>query len=144
VSNEHAQSDECPVDPEKPSIARAYDWYLGGSTNTPVDRAFAQRILQILPPAKTMAVDNRNFLRRVVSYLVERGVRQFIDIGSGIPTVGNVHHVARDLDPQAKVVYVDNNPVAVTQSRVMLRDDPPPPSSTPTFAAPTTSSPTRP
>ncbi len=59
-----------------------------------------------------------------MTYLVERGVRQFSDIGSGIPTVGNVHQVARDLDPDAKVVYVDNDPVAVTQSRLLLRDDP--------------------
>lgn len=124
MSNEETPSDTPTVDPEKPSIARAYDWFLGGSTNTPIDRAFAERILQALPPAKTMAVNNRNFLRRVVTYLVENGVRQFIDIGSGIPTVGNVHHVARDLDPDVKVVYVDNDPVAVTQSRLMLRDDP--------------------
>ncbi len=123
VSNENAQPDERPVDPEKPSVARAYDWFLGGSTNTPIDRAFAERILEILPPAKTMAVDNRNFLRRVVAHLVDRGVRQFIDIGSGIPTVGNVHQVARALDPDVKVVYVDNDPVAVTQSRLLLHDD---------------------
>lgn len=124
MSNEETPCDTPTVDPEKPSIARAYDWFLGGSTNTPIDRAFAERILQVLPPAKTMAVDNRNFLRRVVTYLVENGVRQFIDIGSGIPTVGNVHQVARDLDPDVKVVYVDNDAVAVTQSRLMLREDP--------------------
>ncbi len=124
MSNENAHSDARPVDPEKPSVARAYDWYLGGSTNTPVDRAFAERILQILPPAKTMALDNRNFLRRVVGYLVEHGVRQFIDIGSGIPTVGNVHQVARALAPDVKVVYVDNDPVVVTHSRRLLHKDP--------------------
>lgn len=124
MSNENTPSDTPPVDPEKPSVARAYDWFLGGSTNTPIDRAFAERILEVLPPAKTMAVDNRNFLRRAVTYLVERGVRQFVDIGSGIPTVGNVHQVARDLDPDVKVVYVDNDPVAVTQSRLLLREDP--------------------
>ncbi|SFW74846.1 SAM-dependent methyltransferase [Amycolatopsis australiensis] len=124
MSNEKNPSDTAAVDPEKPSVARAYDWYLGGSTNTPIDRAFAERILTVLPPAKTMAVDNRNFLRRVVTYLVDAGVRQFIDIGSGIPTVGNVHEVARDLAPDVNVVYVDNDPVAVTQSRLLLRDDP--------------------
>ncbi|MET8848537.1 SAM-dependent methyltransferase [Amycolatopsis sp. NPDC004625] len=124
MSNDETPSDISPVDPEKPSVARAYDWYLGGSTNTPIDRAFAERILTVLPPAKTMAVDNRNFLRRAVTYLVDAGVRQFIDIGSGIPTVGNVHQVARDLAPDVKVAYVDNDPVAVTQSRLLLRDDP--------------------
>ncbi|WIY05597.1 SAM-dependent methyltransferase [Amycolatopsis mongoliensis] len=123
MSNEDNLSDRPAVDPEKPSVARAYDWFLGGSTNTPIDRTFAERILTVLPPAKTMAVDNRNFLRRAVTYLVDAGVRQFIDIGSGIPTVGNVHQVARDLAPDAKVVYVDNDPVAVAQSRLLLRED---------------------
>ncbi len=71
-----------------------------------------------------MALDNRNFLRRAVTYLVENGVRQFIDIGSGIPTVGNAHHIARALSPGVAVVYADNDPVAVAQSKLLLRDDP--------------------
>ncbi len=120
----NAHPAERPLDPEKPSVARAHDYFLGGSFNTPVDRAFAEHVLDILPASKTMALDNRNFLRRVVTYLVDNGVRQFIDIGSGIPTVGNVHHIARALSPGVPVVHADNDPVAVTQSRLLLRDDP--------------------
>ncbi|WP_414945153.1 SAM-dependent methyltransferase [Amycolatopsis sp. cmx-11-32] len=111
------------VDIEKPSVARAYDWYLGGSCNTAVDRAFAERAAQLIP-AQTMALDNRNFLRRVVTYLIDHGVRQFMDIGSGIPTVGNVHEVAAALADDVRVVYVDNDPVAVAQSRLLIGDDP--------------------
>ncbi|OZM70695.1 hypothetical protein CFN78_23770 [Amycolatopsis antarctica] len=108
----------------EPSVARAYDWYLGGSHNTAVDRAFAEQYAHILP-AKTMAIDNRQFLRRVVTYLIEtEGIRQFVDIGSGIPTVGNVHEIAHEITPDVKVVYVDNDPVAVEQSRIILRDNP--------------------
>lgn len=107
------------VDIEKPSVARAYDWYLGGSSNTAVDREFAERVAKLIP-AKVMALDNRNFLRRCVTRLLDLGVRQFIDIGSGIPTVGNVHEVAQSLYPDTRVVYVDNDAVAVTQSWMLL------------------------
>ncbi|WP_020634974.1 SAM-dependent methyltransferase [Amycolatopsis alba] len=115
------------LDPEKPSIARVNDYFLGGSFNTPVDRAFAARALRALPAMKTAAMANRHFLRRVVTYLVENGVRQFVDLGCGIPTVGGVHHVARALTPDTPdtaVVYVDNDPIAVAQSKRLLRDDP--------------------
>lgn len=107
------------VDIEKPSVARAYDWYLGGSCNTAIDREFARRVAQMIP-AKTMALDNRNYLRRVVTHLIGLGVRQFIDIGSGIPTVGNIHDVAAELGVDARVVYVDNDPVAFAQSQIVL------------------------
>ncbi|MDT8913736.1 SAM-dependent methyltransferase [Amycolatopsis sp. PS_44_ISF1] len=111
------------VDIEKPSVARAYDWYLGGSTNTAIDRDFAERAARLIP-AQTMALDNRNFLRRVVTYLIDHGIRQFIDIGSGIPTVGNVHEVAASLADDVRVVYIDNDPVAVAQSHLLIDDDP--------------------
>jgi hypothetical protein len=107
------------VDIEKPSVARAYDWYLGGSCNTAIDREFARRVATMIP-AKTMALDNRNYLRRVVTHLIGLGVRQFIDIGSGIPTVGNIHDVAAGLGVDARVVYVDNDPVAFAQSQIVL------------------------
>ncbi|MFC9249859.1 SAM-dependent methyltransferase [Amycolatopsis thailandensis] len=111
------------VDIEKPSVARAYDWYLGGSTNTAIDRDFAERAAQLIP-AQTMALDNRNFLRRAVTYLIDHGIRQFVDIGSGIPTVGNVHEVAAALTDDVRVVYVDNDPVAVAQSHLLIDEDP--------------------
>lgn len=123
-SEDHPHRPAIPiVDIEKPSVARAYDWYLGGSTNTAIDRDFAERAAQLIP-AQTMALDNRNYLRRVVTYLIDHGIRQFIDIGSGIPTVGNVHEVAAALADDARVVYVDNDPVAVAQSHLLIDADP--------------------
>ncbi|MFE0025096.1 SAM-dependent methyltransferase [Amycolatopsis sp. NPDC059021] len=116
--------DDRLVDIERPSVSRVCDWLLGGSYNTPIDRDFAEQILRIFPAAKTIARDSRNFLRRVVAHLIDRGVHQFIDVGSGIPTVGNTHDVARALHPDARVVYVDNDPVAVAQSNLLLRHDP--------------------
>ncbi|WP_410646424.1 SAM-dependent methyltransferase [Amycolatopsis sp. cmx-4-54] len=124
MPDENAPPAQPPLDPEKPSIARTNDYLLGGSFNTPVDRAFAERILQVLPAARTMAVDNRNFLYRAVTYLVEHGVHQFLDLGSGVPTVGNVHQIARQHAPDAAVVYVDNDPLAVAQSRRLAAREP--------------------
>jgi hypothetical protein len=112
------------VDVERPSIARVYDYYLGGSHNFAVDRAFADRVLRLVPGTTTAAQANRAFLRRAVRHLCEIGIRQFIDLGSGIPTVGNVHEVAHSVDPTAKVVYVDIDPVAYAHSRAILADNP--------------------
>ena len=106
------------VDLDRPSIARVYDYYLGGTHNFAADRAFADAILAATPDVRTAALGNRAFLRRAVRYLSELGVRQFIDLGSGIPTAGNVHEV---LDATgSKVVYVDLDPVAVAHSRAIL------------------------
>jgi hypothetical protein len=112
------------VDLERPSVARVYDYYLGGSHNFAADRVFAEQVLQLVPQARTGAQENRAFLRRAVRYLCQHGVRQFIDLGSGIPTVGNVHEIAQKFDPGAKVVYVDIDPVAVAHSRAILADQP--------------------
>ncbi|MGM1065489.1 SAM-dependent methyltransferase [Saccharothrix sp. Mg75] len=111
------------VDTTVPSIARTYDYLLGGAHNLAVDRAMAERVVAALPGARDLVRLNRAFLRRAVAHLVESGVRQFLDIGSGIPTVGNVHEVARALCPDARVVYVDKDPVAVAHSRLLLADD---------------------
>jgi len=111
------------IDIERPSVARMYDYYLGGSHNFAVDRATAQALIDKVPDAPLMAQANRAFLRRAVQYLVKAGVRQFLDIGSGIPTVGNVHEIAQQLAPEARVVYVDIDPVAVAHSREILRDN---------------------
>jgi SAM-dependent methyltransferase len=108
------------VDLNRPSVARVYDYYLGGSHNFESDRSFARDVLAVLPDMPRLAQENRAFLRRAVRHLCRAGTGQFLDLGSGIPTVGNVHTVARSVDPAAKVVYVDHDPVAVAHSRQML------------------------
>jgi SAM-dependent methyltransferase len=108
------------IDIERPSVARMYDYYLGGSHNFAADRAAAQAMVAAVPEAPLMAQANRAFLRRAVQFLVESGVRQFLDIGSGIPTVGNVHEIAQRVAPESRVVYVDVDPVAVAHSREIL------------------------
>lgn len=111
------------VDISRPSVARVYDYYLGGSHNFEPDREFAEQVLQVLPDLTVIVQENRAFLRRAVRYLCAQGIDQFIDLGSGIPTVGNVHDVTRQVAPRARVVYVDNDPVAVTHSREILADN---------------------
>lgn len=108
------------IDLDRPNAARVYDYLLGGAANFEQDRAFAEQLLSIIPQARTAARLNRAFLRRAVRYCVSAGVRQFLDIGSGIPTAGNVHEIA----PEARVLYVDNEPVAVRHSELLLRDNP--------------------
>lgn len=111
------------IDIERPSVARMYDYYLGGSHNFAVDRAAAQQMIAAVPEAPLMAQANRAFMRRVVRHLVRAGVRQFLDVGSGIPTVGNVHEIAQAEAPDARVVYVDVDPVATAHSRRILADN---------------------
>lgn len=108
------------IDFSKPSAARLYDLFLGGEHNYPVDRQFAAEILDICPFVSVAARHNRGFLRRAVEYMANAGVRQFLDVGSGVPTVDNVHQVARRLDPSCRVVYVDNDLDAVLASREKL------------------------
>jgi O-methyltransferase involved in polyketide biosynthesis len=104
-------------------VARVYDYYLGGSHNFAVDRDFAQQVLQAMPNVPQLARENRAFLRRVVRDLTNEGIDQFVDLGSGIPTVGNVHEVAQEINPAARVVYVDWDPVAVTHGQAILADN---------------------
>jgi S-adenosyl methyltransferase len=111
------------VDLTRPSVARVYDYYLGGSHNFESDRSFARQVLAVMPDMPHFARENRAFLRRAVRHLCRSGIGQFLDLGSGIPTVGNVHSVARSVDPGATVVYVDNDPVAVAHSRRILAGD---------------------
>jgi SAM-dependent methyltransferase len=108
------------IDVNRPSAARVYDYFLGGAHNFAVDRALAQQIAAMTPNIGETMRSNRVFLRRAVRYLVGQGVRQFLDIGSGIPTAGNVHEIALEAAPDATVVYVDIDPVAVEHSRVIL------------------------
>jgi hypothetical protein len=107
--------------PDIPSPARIYDYLLGGKDHYPADREAGEAMVVILPNVRTDVQWNRAFLRRVVRYLVsEAGIRQFIDIGTGLPTVGNVHQVALHANPEARVVYVDNDPVVLAHARDML------------------------
>jgi S-adenosyl methyltransferase len=108
------------VDIERPSAARMYDYYLGGSHNLAADRAMAGETMKVWPDLRFVARANRAFLRRAVTFLAEAGVEQFLDLGSGIPTSGNVHEVARAVRPSARTVYVDVDPVAVAHSTALL------------------------
>ncbi|HEY0640713.1 MAG TPA: SAM-dependent methyltransferase [Pseudonocardiaceae bacterium] len=121
---ENAQWVPGEVDVRRPSVARVYDYYLGGSHNFEADREMARRVIEMSPNAVPVARANRAFLRRAVRFCMDAGIRQFLDIGSGIPTVGNVHDVAQQLDPSARVVYVDIDPIAVAHSRAILEGNP--------------------
>ncbi|TMQ91046.1 hypothetical protein ETD83_32755 [Actinomadura soli] len=108
------------VDSRRPSVARVYDYLLGGDHNFASDRDLATGLLRVEPQARELAQANRAFLRRAVRTIAETGIDQFVDIGSGIPTQGNVHEVAQRVNPDARVVYVDNDDVAVAHSRTIL------------------------
>lgn len=112
------------VDVTVPNAARVYDYALGGHHNFAVDREFFQQAQAVMPGAMQVAHANRAFLGRAVRWLTDAGIRQFLDIGSGIPTLGNVHEAAQESDPDARVVYVDIDPVAVEQSKAMLAGNP--------------------
>ncbi len=112
------------VDVDRPSMARVYDYALGGAHNLACDRAVFQQLLTIHPRVREMAWTNRAFLRRVVLFMMDQGIRQFLDLGSGIPTVGNVHEIAQRADPAARVVYVDREDIAVAHSRLLLEGNP--------------------
>ena len=111
------------IDLDRPNAARIYDYLLGGAANFGPDREFAEQLLTVLPEARAAARMNRAFLHRAVRFCVESGIRQFLDVGSGIPTAGNVHEIAQRMDPSCRVLYVDIEPVAVTHSELMLRDN---------------------
>ncbi|MFI6079217.1 SAM-dependent methyltransferase [Actinoplanes sp. NPDC051343] len=109
------------VDIDVPNASRVYDFALGGVHNFGVDRELWQRALAIVPDAGMLAQANRAFLGRAVEWLTESGISQFLDLGSGIPTLGNVHEVAQQINPDARVLYVDVDPVAVEQSNSLLQ-----------------------
>lgn len=105
--------------------ARVYDYLLGGKDNFAPDRELAEAMIRQIPSMPVMMRANRDFLGRAVRFLVaERGVRQFLDVGSGIPTGSNVHQVAQDVDPTARIVYVDNDPVVLAHSRALMTSTP--------------------
>jgi O-methyltransferase involved in polyketide biosynthesis len=113
-----------PFDPTKPNIARVWDYWLGGKDNFAADRELAEKMLATHPVSAQMARENRQFLGRAVSYVAARGIRQFIDVGAGLPTAVNTHDIARQTDPQARVAYVDYDPIVISHARSLLARSP--------------------
>ncbi len=117
------------VDLERPSVARVYDYSLGGSANWAVDREFGDRVLQKFPLLRDIAIANRLFLNRLVRHLTKSGIRQFLDIGAGVPTAGNTHQIADEMvgnlgqTPNTHVVYVDYEPIAVAHAEIVLEKE---------------------
>ncbi|MFF4990312.1 SAM-dependent methyltransferase [Streptosporangium saharense] len=109
------------IDVNTPSVARLYDYYLGGKDNFPADRLAAEEILASVPQVRTAAKENRAFLGRAVRFLAREGIDQFLDIGTGLPTQGNVHEVAQEINPEARVAYVDHDPIVLAHARALLR-----------------------
>jgi hypothetical protein len=104
--------------------ARVYDYYLGGKDNYPVDRAMAEATAEAFPGIRIAARANRAFLRRAGRYVAESGVRQFLDIGTGIPTAPNLHQIVQEVEPSARVVYVDNDPIVLAHAAALMVSDP--------------------
>ncbi len=112
------------IDPSKAHVARMYDYYLGGDNNFEADRMACLELDKIVPGTRGLAINNRNYLVRVVRTLAnEYGIRQFLDIGTGLPTQNNVHQVAQEAHPDAKVVYVDIDPIVSVHGRALIPDD---------------------
>ncbi|WP_314174480.1 SAM-dependent methyltransferase [Streptomyces winkii] len=111
------------IDLTVPSVSRMYDYYLGGSHNFEVDREAGKRAMEAWPGLPKIVQANRAFMRRAIRFAIGEGVTQFLDIGSGIPTFGNVHEVALSAEASARVLYADNDPVAVAHSRAVLEDE---------------------
>ncbi|PTB40942.1 hypothetical protein M441DRAFT_141219 [Trichoderma asperellum CBS 433.97] len=112
------------VDVSRPSVARMYDFYLGGKHNYPSDRDAVAAVIDAYPKTIDIIVEARHFLRRTVRYMCFQGIDQFIDMGSGLPSADNTHQVAQRVNPNARVVYVDIDEVAVSFGRQMLSGDP--------------------
>jgi hypothetical protein len=111
------------IDITRPSVARMYDYYLDGKDNFEVDRAAVRKVEAAMPEIRRLARENRAFLRRAVRHMARQGIRQFIDIGSGLPTAGNTHEIAQEIVPGARVVYADNDPVVLQHGRAILATD---------------------
>jgi hypothetical protein len=115
-------TDDVPLD--KPNAARIYDYLLGGYHNFEIDRMMTEKMIATFPELRLSAYASRACLRRIVNFLIAQGVEQFLDIGSGLPTLGNTHQVAQAADPAARVVYVDIDPIAVAHSEAILQSNP--------------------
>jgi len=114
-----------PIDTSRPHPARVYDWFLGGKDNYPVDEELGRRILELEPHARRSAHSNRSFMHRATRWsAAEAGIRQFLDIGTGIPTEPNLHQLAQATAPDARVLYVDNDPIVLAHAEALLRGRP--------------------
>jgi S-adenosyl methyltransferase len=111
------------IDVTVPSVARIYDYLLGGKDNFAVDRELAEALLQRTPDLRAVAWANRRFLGRAVEFLARAGIRQFLDLGTGLPSQNNVHEVAQRVCPDVRVVYVDNEPVVLNHAEALLATD---------------------
>jgi len=111
------------IDPTVPSVARIYDYVLGGKDNFAADREAAEKLLRLSPNARDEALANRRFISRAVRFMVGNGIRQFLDIGAGLPTQENVHQVALRAAPESRIVYVDNDPIVLVHARALLAED---------------------
>jgi O-methyltransferase involved in polyketide biosynthesis len=113
------------IDPNVANTARAWNYMVGGKDNFEVDREAARQLFAVAPVLRVAALASRAFLRRAVRYLAdEAGIRQFLDIGTGLPTAGNTHEVAQSVAPESRVVYVDNDPVVLSHARALLTSAP--------------------
>ena len=113
------------INTAKPHAARVYDFYLGGKDHFAADRETGQALMRVVPTIRAAARENRAFLGRAVRFLVaEAGIRQFLDIGTGLPSANNVHEVAQGLVPSCRVVYVDNDPIVLAHARALLTSSP--------------------
>jgi O-methyltransferase involved in polyketide biosynthesis len=119
------EGDHVPdFDTSVPHIARVYDYWLGGKDNFAADRAMGERTLQAYPNLVFSVRANRAFLARTVRFLAGQGIRQFLDIGTGIPTANNTHEVAQHIAPESRIVYVDNDPVVLSHAKALLKSTP--------------------
>ncbi len=121
TDDEYRASGPARIDMTRPHPARRYNYWLGGKDNFQADRDAAEAIAAVFPHIRTAARENRAFLQRAVSHLAaEAGIRQFLDIGTGLPTANNVHDVAQGIAPESRIVYVDNDPLVLTHARALL------------------------
>jgi hypothetical protein len=122
---ENAPDRPARIDTSVAHPARRYDYWLGGKDNFAADRESGDALVAVSPTVRIAAIENRRFLRRAVDYLArEAGIRQFLDIGTGIPTANNTHQVAQGIAPEARIVYVDNDPIVLTHARALLTSTP--------------------
>ncbi|MFJ4436798.1 SAM-dependent methyltransferase [Streptomyces sp. NPDC088923] len=112
------------IDTSTPHPARVYDFYLGGKDNYPADEELGRRMLALEPGVRDMARSNRAVMRRVTRWAAEEGMRQFLDIGTGIPTAPNLHQVAQEVAPEARVVYCDNDPIVLAHAEALMTGTP--------------------
>jgi hypothetical protein len=123
LSQIHHEDSKVPTQPVQPSVARMYDYYLGGTTNYSVDRDAVAEVAKAMPDCFNLCLENRSFLRRAVLFMSKQGITQFIDIGSGLPTKSNTHEIAQSVNSKAKVVYVDMDPVVLQEGKALLANN---------------------